>query len=111
MYRSVRPTQPVEVERDGSWYAGELQAWRTDDDGAWLAFVLYGVAAGDEVPRLGASEAGSATCDRRVTPPHRTYIARGQWKSGNWPLTCGYVGGRSRDRTCDHLLVREVLYR
>jgi hypothetical protein len=27
---------------------------------------------------------------------------------GRHPVT---VGGRSRDRTCDHLLVREVLYR
>jgi hypothetical protein len=26
-------------------------------------------------------------------------------------LTSRYMSGRSRDRTCDHLLVREVLYR
>jgi hypothetical protein len=26
-------------------------------------------------------------------------------------LTCGSAGGRNRDRTCDRLLVRQVLYR
>jgi len=40
VYRTVESERPVLVERDGVWYAGELQGWRRKD-GGWLALVQY----------------------------------------------------------------------
>jgi hypothetical protein len=43
--------------------------------------------------------------------PARAAVGRSRMTQ-NWRLTCADAwGGRSRDRTCDPLLVREVLYR
>ena len=36
---------PVDVQRDGRWHPGTLEAWRRDVDG-WRAFVRYSVATG-----------------------------------------------------------------
>jgi hypothetical protein len=55
---------------DGNWYAGELQAWRKDDDGAWLAFVLYGVAPG--IRYLEWTEAERVRPAQSRTVPTRT---------------------------------------
>lgn len=38
-YLAVEPFQSVEVLDDGTWYDGELHAWRRDECG-WEAFVF-----------------------------------------------------------------------
>lgn len=42
--RRCDPPQPIEVERDGTWFPGWLRAWRLLDDGqGWRADVQYAV--------------------------------------------------------------------
>ena len=43
--RPVVPPKPVQVERDGAWCLGQLEAWRRDDDG-WRAYVRYTAGVG-----------------------------------------------------------------
>ena len=43
--REVKPPKAVEVGRDGQWYPGFLEAWRSDDE-RWLAYVGYTVDVG-----------------------------------------------------------------
>ena len=43
--RPVDPPRPVQVQRDDTWHAGWLHAWRRDRDG-WRAFVRYSVGVG-----------------------------------------------------------------
>jgi hypothetical protein len=43
--RTVNPSKPVLVHRDGRWLDGDLRAWRCDVDG-WLGYVCYVESAG-----------------------------------------------------------------
>jgi hypothetical protein len=59
---------------------------------------------------LAFLEAGRATGFTMAALSARRSPDRDRWEFTR-RLTCENMSGRSRDRTCDHLLVREVLYR
>jgi hypothetical protein len=45
MYRQVQPAEAVDVERDGCWFPGTLEAWRKRE-GRWQGYVFYTVGVG-----------------------------------------------------------------
>jgi hypothetical protein len=45
MYRQVQPAKAVDVERDGRWFPGTLEAWRKRE-GRWQGYVFYTVGVG-----------------------------------------------------------------